>query len=318
MPQSSPVSSRIDLDRLRFDPSEGTVIREPRGTGYGCWAGGHKVFHDEKTGRFVLFYRRRTPLEKERGGECAIAVGDDGVSFEDVWTATKEEFAAESIEVGHCIRDERSGEWRLYVSYQVARGPWQIDLIRGEMIEDFQAQSRRTVLQPLDYLQRFIKDPVVYQRDGRYYVYFAGFGRTRPTFEGDLVRASGWEATFLAESDDGIYFPELRYVFETPNTDTWDGRGARINSLIEMDGGYLALYDGGRTSYDNYEEWCGVAWSDDGVTFEREPLAEPWVRSPHGCVRYVYGLRVGDEIYFYYEYTREDLSHDLRVSKVSI
>lgn len=315
---SSVLPSRVDIDALRFDPSLGAVVREPNGRGYGYWVGGHKVFYDEPTSQFVMFYRQRSPLERARGAHCAIAVSDDGITFEDVWTATKEQFAADSIEVGHCVRDERTGEWRLYVSYQLSGGPWRIDLMRGQTLAGLETQSRRTVLQPFDYGLRFIKDPVVYQRDGRYLVYAAGSGRTRPSFDGDIIRAGGWEATFLAVSDDGIYFPELRYVFEAPNTDTWDGRRARINSLIEVGGGFLTLFDGGRTSYDNYEEWCGIAWSDDGVTFHREPLQEPWVRSPHGCVRYVYGLRVGDEIYFYYEYTREDLSHDLRVSKVSL
>jgi len=314
---TSPLPPSIDLDALKFDPTSGTVIREPEGSGYGYWAGGHKVFYDKQTSRFVLFYRQRSPLEAGRGAACAIAVSSDGVDFEDVWSATKEQFAASSIEVGHCVRDERSGEWRLYVSYEAA-GVWRVDLIRANEIETLDVQSRRTVLQPIDYGLRFIKDPIVYQRESAYWVYAPGMGRTRPAFDGDTISASGFEATFLAKSNDGIYFPELRYVFEAPNTDTWDGRRARINSLVELDGGFLTLYDGGRTSYDNYEEWCGVAWSTDGYSFERVSLEEPWVRSPHGCVRYVYGLRVEDEIFFYYEYTREDLSHDLRVSRVHI
>ncbi len=308
----------VDPEALRFDPVEGTVVREPAGVGYGYWVGGHKVFYDAQTRQFVMFYRQRSPLEEGRGARCAIAVSKDGIAFEDVWTATKDQFAANSIEVGHCVRDEGSGEWRLYVSYELAGGPWRIDVIRGQELGALNVQSRRTVLQPSDYGLRFIKDPVVYQRNGQYLVYVAGMGRTRPAVDGDVIRASGYEATFLAVSDDGIYFPEIRYVFEAPNTDTWDGRRARINSLVELEGGYLAFYDGGRTTFDNYEEWCGVAWSSDGISFERVPLAGPWVRSPHGCVRYVYGLRVEDEILFYYENTREDLAHDLRVSKVKL
>ena len=78
----------------------------------------------------------------------------------------------------------------------------------------------------------------------------------------------------------------------------------------------VATFDGGRTSYDNYEEHSGLATTHDGLHFERIDTNGPWVRSPHGCVRYVYGLRVEDRIYFYFEYTREDLSHDLRVAVV--
>ena len=318
MSTASPLPEGVDLDRLRFDPAEGAIVRDPPGSGYGFWSGAAKVFFDEPGGRFVLFYRQRSPLERARGYRCAIALSDDGVTFADCWSASKEEFAANSIEVGHCLRDP-SGEWRLYVSYEVAGLPyWRVDVIRAPTIEGLSAQSRRTVLMPFDYGLRFLKDPVVYLRDGRYHVYMAGPSRSGPSSEGATLRARPTDATLLGVSEDGLYFPELQYVFEGPGTDTWDGRRARINSLIPLEGGYLAFYDGGRTSYDNYEEWCGLAWSPDGLTFERLPLEEPWVRSPHGCVRYVYGLRVGNEVFFYYEFTREDLSHDLRVSRVSL
>jgi hypothetical protein len=78
----------------------------------------------------------------------------------------------------------------------------------------------------------------------------------------------------------------------------------------------VATFDGGRTSYDNYEEWAGLATSSDRHSFTRLDSGVPWVSSPHGCVRYVYGLPVGDRMFFYYEFTRPDLSHDLRVAIV--
>lgn len=318
MTDKSPLPATIDIDRLRFDPTDGTVVREPQGTGYGFWAGGAKVSFDEVSGDFVLFYRQRSPLEKGRGGRCAIALSDDGTTFSDVWSATKEEFASSSIEVGHCLRDP-SGEWRLYISYELAQAPlWRIDVIRGPSIEALQSQSRRTVLWPLDYGLRSLKDPVVYLRDGRYYVYMAGPHRRPAMPAGDTLPVIPMEATLLGISSDGLYFPELRYVFEAPNVDAWYGKRARINSLVSMEGGYLATFDSGRTFYDTYEEWCGLAWSEDGLSFERVPMEEPWVRSPSGCVRYVHGLKVGNEVFFYYEYTRPDLSHDLRVSRVSL
>ena len=319
MTESSPLPPGVDLDRLRFDPSDGAVVREPLGTGYGFWAGGAKVSFDEETGKFVLFYRQRAPLEKGRGGFCAIAVSDDGVDFDDVWTATKEQLAATSIEVGHCLRDP-SGEWRLYISYELARANahWRIDVIRGRTIEGLDTQGRRTVLEAFVYGLRSVKDPVVYLRDGRYWMYLAAPHRRAPWQPGENLRVIPWEATLLGVSDDGLYFPELRNVFESPGIDRWDGTRARISSLVPMSGGYLTLYDGARTYYDTYEEWCGLAWTTDGVNFERVPLEEPWVRSPYGCVRYVCGLRVGDEIFYYYEYTREDLSHDLRVARVHL
>ena len=84
----------------------------------------------------------------------------------------------------------------------------------------------------------------------------------------------------MARSNDGLYFPSLKIVFKPTQKDTWDGRRARINSIIQADEGLLAFFDGGRTFYDTYEEWCGIAWSKNGMKFKRIELDEPWIRSP--------------------------------------
>lgn len=303
---------------LRFDPTQGTVIREPDGDGYGNWVGGHKVFHDPKSETFAMFYRVRTPLEQGRGGRCAVAVSTDGVAFVDEWAATKEDLAANSIEVGHPVRDP-SGEWRLYISYEFANTrEWRIDVIRGEEIRDLDTQGRRTVLAPGDFGLPWIKDPWVVLRDDQYWLYSAVPGRTPAKAVGATVFAKPLDASVLSVSDDGLYFPTLEYVFEGTGGDNWHGRRARLGSMFDWGDGWVATWDGGRTFFDNYEEWCGLATTTDGRSFRRIAGEEPWVISPFGCVRYVYGLRVGNRIFFYYEYTREDLSHDLRVSIVDL
>ena len=80
-----------DLTILDFDPSSSDVVREPDGLGYGNWVGG-KVSYDAARDIFVLFYRVRKPLEHGRAGLCGVAVSPDGYHFDDVWTATKEDF----------------------------------------------------------------------------------------------------------------------------------------------------------------------------------------------------------------------------------
>jgi hypothetical protein len=303
------------FDLLRFVPEDGTVIRTPEGEGYGYWVGGHKVSYDAGSGTFALFYRRRTPLERGRGGTCAVAVSADGIGFDDVWGATKEDLASTSIEVGHPVR--HGEEWRLYLSYEYApTGEWRIDVLRADAPERFSAQHRRTVLHPRDFGMAWIKDPVVYVEDGATLLYAEAPAREGVTTDGRRVWAAPQGATVLAESSDGLYFPSLEYVFEAPADDSWHGRRARINSVFPWAEGYVATFDGGRTSYDNYEEWAGLATSPDRRRFTRLDSAEPWVRSPHGCVRYVYGLVVDDRVFFYYEFTRPDGSHDLRVAVV--
>ncbi len=299
---------------LGFDPSEGTVIRMPPGRGYGYWVGGHKVSYDPD-GTFLLFYRERRPLESGRGGEAAIARSTDGISFDDIWRVDKADLGATSIEVGHVFRDP-DGRYRLYISYERPGGRWQVDLMTADDPSRFDPQCRRTVLHPLDFGLGWIKDPFVVVRDGQFWTYVAVPGRTAPEVDGGRITARPLDATAVARSDDGRYFPTLEYVFEAPGTDTWDGRRARLNSVFPWRDGWAATYDGGRTYYDNYEEWAGLASSRDGVGFERVTRDGPWVRSPHGSVRYVYVLPLSEAVLVYYEYTRVDGSHDLRVSRL--
>ncbi len=274
------------------------------------------MWHDPESGVFALFYRERTPLEQGRGARCAVALGDDGITFTDVWSATKDELAAMSIEVGHAVR--AGDEWRLYVSYQyAATGEWRIDMLRAGHPERFDAQARRTVLAPRDYGLAWIKDPWLVAADGGWDLYGAVPARTGPQPIRDTVRAAPLDATVVARSADGLYFPSIKYVFEATGDDSWHGRRARLNSAFPWDGGWVATWDGGRTFYDNYEEWCGLATSEDGRRFTRVDTGGPWVRSPHGSVRYVYGLALDDRVLFYYEFTRPDGSHDLRVASVA-
>jgi hypothetical protein len=305
-------------EALRFDPTQGTVIRNPPGSGYGYWAGGHKVSYDDQSGQFALFYRERRPLGMGRGGRCAVAMSTDGIAFDDVWETDRESLEANSIEVGHCLRHD-DGEWRLYLSYErTASSVWQIDVLRADDPSRFVAQTRRSIANAGHFGLSHLKDPWIIRRpDGGYDLYAATASGQPPRRDGNVLRQRPEDATVLLESEDGLYFPTVEFVFEASGVDTWDGHRSRLDSLFPWGGRLVGTFSGGRTMYDQFEEWCGLAISDDGRRIERLDTGGPWVRSPYGCVRYVYGLPVGDRIHFYYEYTREDGAHDLRVSVVS-
>jgi len=316
-----PPDGRPPAEVLAFDPASATVVREPPGTGYGFWAGGHKVSWDADSATFVLFYRLRSPVEQGRGGVARVAVGTDGVHFDDVWEVTKAQLVANSIEVGHCVRHD-AGEWRLYLSYEFAGGPipfWRVDVLRGDSPGSLDTQGRRTVLMPYDYGLRTLKDPwAVRTPEGGYRVYAVSEAHARPQVDGAVTRARPLDATVLAESDDGLVFPTVRRVYEPPGDGSWHGNRGRVNCLFRYGEGWAGTFDGGRTNYDNFEEWCGLVHSPDGLRIEREETDGPWVRSPHGCVRYVWGLRVRQRLLWYFEHTREDGSHDLRVAEVDL
>ena len=221
--------------------------------------------------------------------------------------------------------------WHLYISYEYAAGRvWRVDVITGKTLDTLDTQGRRTVIQPGEYGLAGIKDPFVYVRDGMYYLYAHTFSaRGAKSAIKKLIknygndgkhRYIGTDTTGLSVSKDGFYFEEIETVFDAPNDNSWDGKMARLNSLVPYKGGYFCTFDGQRTAFDRYEEKCGICWSPDGKTFHRERLPEPWVSSPHGSktVRYVYGLRVKNTLYWYYEYCIANKSHVMKVSKVEL
>jgi hypothetical protein len=173
-------------------------------------------------------------------------------------------------------------------------------------------------MQPDDYGLTSIKDPRVYFIAGLYMAFVCVPARQRWTEDKAVVWSpAGFDATGLMTSADGIYWRTFKYVFEPGQglPGEWGHFRARINSIIYLPPVFLGFFDGGTTSYDNYEEWCGIAFSHDLEQWTRVSIAEPWVKSANGCVRYVDALTIGKNVWYYCEWARADGSHELRVSK---
>jgi len=306
----------------RFDPEKGVTVREPEGKGYGWWAGGHSVIYDPELKKFFLYYRLRQPLGKGRGGMCRIAESADGVRFKDIWEASKEQLNADSIEVGSLIRDPESGFWRLYISYQELGGPWRVDLIEADHPKNLDPWHHRTVMQPEEYGLTSVKDPKAYIVGGLYYVFVDVKPRQEEFYEDEhgARHPLGSDATGLMISADGRYFKDFKYIFEPGGggPGEWGRCRARINSVIWLPPLYVGFFDGGTSFYDMYEEHCGVAISHDLEHWRRVSTSAPWIKSPHGCIRYMDALIVDNTLWYYYEYTSRDASHELRVSKVDL
>lgn len=304
-----------------FDPEQGQTVLEPAEKGYGHWVGGHDVVFDPQEGKFFLYYRVRQPLGKGRGGRCFVAESKDGVHFTPLWEATKDQLDANSIEVGSLIRDPASGRWRLYISYDWTGGGWRVDLIEADHPRNFNVWHHRTVMQPHEYGLRSIKDPKAYIIGGLYVVFVCTLAREEWTEDKDGTRhPAGSDATGIMTSPDGVYFRNFKYVFEPGGgaPGEWGHFRSRLNSIVYLPPVYIGFFDGGTTMYDQYEEWCGTAISHDLERWTRVSTNGPWVRSPHGCIRYVTPLIVDNEILYYYEYTRQDGSHELRMSRMPL
>lgn len=121
----------------------------------------------------------------------------------------------------------------------------------------------------------------------------------------------------LATSRHGISSHWRGAVLE-PSPGRWDGYTARLTTALRSADGWIGFYDGS-TLEGNYEERCGVAFSDDLVRWRKATPNGPAIGSASGAggVRYVDIVEMprGDRR-AYYEWTRPDGSHELRTAAV--
>ena len=83
-------------------------------------------------------------------------------------------------------------------------------------------------------------------------------------------------------------------------------------------GRYLAFYDGSASHLENYEEKCALAVSDDLRHWDVRSPNGPVFTSPHGSksLRYLDAKFMRGAWRFFYEFTRPDGAHDLRMVTV--
>ncbi len=309
---------------LKFNPDEGTVVCGPLGDGPGYWAGAPGVMYSETHERFYLVYRLRRPrgVEPDRGAEIRIAQSTDGIAFEDIWSGTKDLLDTTSIE--RCALDYRPDTgWRMYVSY-VDPGDrrWLISLIEADRPEDFDLRSVRPILTAADLGVEGVKDPFLFDHDGLRHMVVSFAVAATPGSTADDMHGTDdayntgliQSATGLATSGDGVEW-QWQGPILAPAPGAWDAYAARINTVWRQGDTWLGLYDGSADVSENYEERCGLAYSTDLRTFHRTTLSEPLYQplSDKRALRYFNVVRRDDRLYTYYEMSREDGSHDLRV-----
>jgi beta-xylosidase len=80
----------------------------------------------------------------------------------------------------------------------------------------------------------------------------------------------------------------------------------------------VGFYDGSASHAENYEERCGIAVSSDLFSWRRISTEKPWLVSQHGSgsVRYADAMIHEGEWWIYYEMTRPDGAHELRLARV--
>lgn len=307
-----------------FDPEAGTTILGPPGRGPGYWTGAPGVIYDDDKGRFYLYYRRRRPrgVIPDRGYECAISESSDGVKFRDIWKASKDLFGSISVERAALVKT-LDGRYRLYIGYVAPEdNKWKIDMVEADSPEKFDPKTKKLVLAPEDCEVEGVKDPYILIVSGKYYMLvsyatspkkpISGIHDTADVFNTGKTSSN----TGLALSSDGIDFTWMGDVL-SPGTG-WNAYAARATCVLYMPPVFNVFYDGGASVGENYEEKTGLAITFDLINYYHVTDKAPILVSPHasGSLRYMDAVRLGDYIYFYYEYARSDGSHELRMNRV--
>ena len=312
-----------------FDPLSGLVIAEPPGSGPGYWAGAPSVIYDDERKKFYLYYRLRWPRGKgkfDRGGECRIAESDDGINFKTIWRATKDKFPTLSIERG-CIVKTPDRKFRLYIGLvDTADNRWRIDMMEADDPSKFDPSKRVKILTADMTDGEGVKDPYIIRIGNSYWMYFSYAPKPEnipPEKKKELhktadVFMTGYVSslTGLAISQDGINFQWEGVVLDRGKS--WDRWCARLTTIIPTPPFFTVYYDGAGSVKENYEEKTAIAVTFDLKNFQRISINGPALLSPYasGSIRYVEALKFKDKIYFYYEFTRADGAHELRVAVV--
>ncbi|MCM3720215.1 hypothetical protein [Fictibacillus phosphorivorans] len=328
MQQTQTHQATVNLAPL-FNPEEGKTVISPLGNETGFWAGAPTVLFDEKDETFYLYYRLRNPRglgENERGFEVRIASSKDGENFTDVWSVHKRELDSSSIERSALVK-VNDDLYRLYISYvDPADNRWRIDVVEAKTPSSFQVENRKKVLTARDLPQsEGVKDPYIVKHEDKYYMYFV-YAKGLKTAASEEMHQTGdvhntglaVAPTGLAISEDGIDFKWVDTVIPVSDAG-WDQYQSRLTTIIPTQHGYTVLWDGSVGVEQNYEEKVAQAVTFDLRTFAKLNVEGPVLETATGkAVRYVDAIVHEGAVWYYYEYTREDGAHELRLCKVKI
>lgn len=302
----------MDLNDLVKVLSEYEVVVSPDESIPEWWAGAPSVTLGPD-GKFYLACRMREGESPKgrRGYEIRIFQSSDGIRFEKVHGITREDAGVPGFERPSLVFDAEAGVYRLYCCTSLGRGWGIIRFEDQKHPTEFKPASWRTVLEanPTDEDTIQItgyKDPFVFRYRGEWNMLVIGIDRV--------------ERAYRFTSQDGEIW------FSRPETPILENRGwhqlyTRPACVLPLSTGFLFIYEGSHVRWfdPNYNIATGLAYTTDLETFvDLTPEAPLLVSTTPGRVqtwRYSHWLRVGHEVYVYFEAANSDGTNELRMAK---
>jgi len=299
------------LDEVASALSRYEVVLEPDENTPEWWAGAPSVLLDDD-GTFYLAARMREGRSPKgrRGYEIRILKSADGRHFEPIHRIRREDAGVAGFERSALVKDPRTGKYRLYNCAWLERG-WGV--VRFDDADDpahFDPKSCRPALAveyPDDGFIRVTgyKDPFVLWDRGRWHMFVIGADRVERPYHFTSEDGERWEPAAPGP------------IMESTG---WHNCYTRPASVVPMAVGYLLVYEGSNLLWrdPNYNIATGVAYSPDLRTFidltPNEPLIKSTTPGDYHTWRYSHWLRVGSELYVYYEAARPNNTTEVRLS----
>ena len=319
--------------------SEYEVVLEPDEDTPEWWAGAPSVVRADD-GTFYLAARMREGISPpgKRGYEIRILRSEDGRRFEAINSITREAAGVPVFERPALVVDPATGLFRLYGCSGLEHG-WTI--LRFDDVDDpaaFDAATARSVLAAEHVDSNFArvtgyKDPVVFWDGDQWRMFVIGCDAVERIHQFTSSQHTG-VCPARTKTETFSYMPregKRRRFPISVDGETWSPAGrvlenagwhnffTRPASVLPLAVGYLFVYEGSSIDwYDPvYNIATGLAYSPDLETFVDLTPDEPLLRSTtpgdYSTWRYSHWMRVGDEIFVYFEAARPNKTNEIRV-----
>ncbi|MBN2312104.1 MAG: hypothetical protein JXR94_24210 [Candidatus Hydrogenedentes bacterium] len=290
--------------------SDYKVVLEPDENTPEWWAGAPSVVRG-RDGAFYLAARMREGNSPRglRGYEIRILRSADGREFEPINRLRREDAHVPGFERPALVTDPDTGRFKLYGCAGLERG-WAI--LKFDDADDpaaFDAGTARPVIvaeYPDDGFSHVAgyKDPVVFWDGEQWRMFVIGYDRV--------------ERIHQFRSDDGESWEPVEPAPVIEN-DGWHNFYTRPASVLPMAVGYLFIYEGSHLSWRDpvYNIATGLAYTPDLESFvdltPDEPLLTSTTPGDYHTWRYSHWMRVGDEVFVYFEAARPNSTNEIRL-----
>jgi hypothetical protein len=299
------------FDKISQAMENWVTILEPDENTPEWWAGAPSVVRDDD-GTFYMAVRMRegkSPRGK-RGYEVRILRSEDGRKFETINQIKRDDAGIPGFERPALVKDPASSDFMLFGCSGLEKEGWSIiRFADAKNPADFKATPWDIVATtgeqsgPEARLCGY-KDPFIFHDGTQWHMTVIGHDWVERAYHFTSPDARNW----------------TRDTAPLMDNNGWHNFYTRPASVLSLDVGYLLIYEGSNNLWPDpvYNIATGLAYSADLTSCvdltPDEPLLKSTTSGEFHTWRYSHWLRVGNDIYVYFEAARPNRTNEIRLA----